>query len=103
MASIFVKSYHITDCGALTLDNGDVSAPSGTTFGQTTFLYCNHGYVLQGEPYIICEHGPNWSYNSTCLRGEGVLIKQRLVHCSPVLKKDKFKKTFRSKTCSFLR
>ncbi|XP_053398440.1 sushi, von Willebrand factor type A, EGF and pentraxin domain-containing protein 1-like [Mercenaria mercenaria] len=61
----------IQDCGDPTPVNGSASFPDGTTYGETAFISCDEGYVLQGEEHITCEDGPTWSVNSTCLRDCG--------------------------------
>ncbi|XP_053398308.1 CUB and sushi domain-containing protein 3-like [Mercenaria mercenaria] len=65
----------IKDCGDPTPDNGSAYTPGGTTYGETAFISCDEGYILQGEEHITCEDGETWSVNSTCLRGIVTLLK----------------------------
>jgi hypothetical protein len=43
-----------SDCGNLTVVNGQFTALSGTTFGQTANQSCDTGYVISGQDLVIC-------------------------------------------------
>ena len=59
----------VVDCGTLTNPaNGQVSHPTGTTFGQTATYSCNTGYNLVGESTRTCQAIGVWSGSiPTCL------------------------------------
>ncbi|XP_053398439.1 sushi, von Willebrand factor type A, EGF and pentraxin domain-containing protein 1-like [Mercenaria mercenaria] len=59
------------DCGDLSIANGTAKLPTGTTFGETAFIICDNGYILQGEKYISCNSSGVWSSEPTCLRDCG--------------------------------
>ena len=46
--------HHFSDCGNLTVLNGEFNAPSGTTLGQWATQSCDIGYKLAGDENIIC-------------------------------------------------
>ena len=51
-----------SDCGNLTISNGQFTASSGTTFGQTATQSCDIGYTISGEETVTCaESGWNAS------------------------------------------
>ena len=60
----------VVDCGALTNPaNGQVSYPTGTTFGQTATYSCDTGYNLVGDSIRMCQPTGVWSGSEpTCLR-----------------------------------
>jgi len=60
----------VIDCGNLTnQDNGRVSHPTGTTFGQTAIYTCNPGYKLVGDSTRECQTTGVWSGSKpTCKR-----------------------------------
>ena len=60
----------VVDCGALTNPaNGQVTHPTGTTFGQTATYSCNTGYNLVGDSARTCQATGMWSGSvPTCLR-----------------------------------
>ena len=52
------------DCTCGTLSdpvNGQVSHPSGTTFGQTATYTCDEGYILMGDITRMCQATRMWS------------------------------------------
>ena len=52
----------VVDCGALTNPaNGQVSHPTGTTFGRTANYNCNTGYNLVGDSTRSCQPTGVWS------------------------------------------
>jgi hypothetical protein len=50
-----------SDCGNLTVENGNFNAPSGTTYGETATQSCNIGYTISGEETVTCLESGNWS------------------------------------------
>ena len=63
--------FFMTDCGDFTLENGTVTVPTGTTYGEIAFLSCESDFVIVGESYVVCQADGNWSSTSTnCLRGK---------------------------------
>ena len=61
--------FSIGECRSLTNPtNGQVSHPSGTTFGQTATYSCNTGYNLVGDNTRVCQATGVWSGSEpTCL------------------------------------
>ena len=52
----------VVDCGVLTNPaNGQVSHPTGTTFGKTAMYSCNTGYNLMGDNTRTCQATGKWS------------------------------------------
>ena len=52
----------VVDCGNLTNPaNGQVSHPTGKTFGQTAVYSCNPGYNLDGDSTRTCQATGVWS------------------------------------------
>ena len=61
--------YTAVDCGSLTVPNGQVSAPSGTTFMNTVTYTCDDGYNLNGASDRTCQASGNWDLEEpTCDR-----------------------------------
>jgi CUB/sushi domain-containing protein len=51
-----------TDCGELTEpENGLLSLPRGTTYGQTAVFTCKTGYILSGSTQLQCLQDGFWS------------------------------------------
>ena len=65
----FTDSKLFSDCGNPAPDNGQSDTPEGTTYGSVAGVSCNDGYVLSGDAILTCKSGPQWSDNSTCIRG----------------------------------
>lgn len=57
-------------CDDPTPDDGNASLPSGLTFGASVYIYCDNGFVLVGEPYIVCLNGSMWSSEPLCILGK---------------------------------
>lgn len=51
---------HISDCGTLTVVNGQFTAASGTTLGETATQSCNTGYTFSGDATVTCTDS-GWS------------------------------------------
>ncbi|XP_060580368.1 sushi, von Willebrand factor type A, EGF and pentraxin domain-containing protein 1-like [Ruditapes philippinarum] len=52
----------IRDCGELTEpENGLLSLPQGTTYGQTAVFTCKTGYILSGSTQLQCLQDGFWS------------------------------------------
>lgn len=61
--------------------NGMASSPNGRTFGELTFISCLPGYELNGEQYLTCLDGPQWSDNASCIRGIQYILIQECEIC----------------------
>ena len=69
------------DCGHLTINNGQVSAPSGTTFMMTATYTCDDGYTPTGSNNSTCGSDGGWSPNATtCNRKYFEKSKPKLCH-----------------------
>jgi CUB/sushi domain-containing protein len=53
------------NCGGLTLSNGVVNTPDGTTLGQTATFTCNSGYNRSGPASRTCQADGSWSGSAT--------------------------------------
>ncbi len=53
-------AFTAVDCGSLTVPNGQVSAPSGTTFMSTASYTCDDGYTVNGATIRTCQASGNW-------------------------------------------
>ncbi|XP_053398307.1 CUB and sushi domain-containing protein 1-like [Mercenaria mercenaria] len=53
------------DCGTITLTDGSVNTPGGTTYNQEATLSCNTGYTLNGPSVVECLVS-GWNDSSTC-------------------------------------
>ena len=49
------------DCGPLSITNGQVVTPSGTTFMSTATYSCDNGYELNGTSTITCSSNGMWT------------------------------------------
>ena len=60
----------VADCGPLTIANGNVDTPSGTTtFNNTATYSCDPGYDLNGEMTRTCNASEVWTPDApTCDR-----------------------------------
>lgn len=60
---------YITDCGRLTRpQNGFVSTPNGTTYGQVASFTCQTGYRVNGGDSLQCTQSGTWNGTvPTCL------------------------------------
>ena len=64
--TIIFSLYHL-DCGNLTVVNGQFTARSGTTFGQTATQVCGTGYIIGGEEIVTCTESGIWNASAaTC-------------------------------------
>ena len=74
MPQLYFFSLTAVDCGTLANpSNGQVSHPSGTTFGRTATYICDPGYMLNEDSSRpnprICQANGFWSGASlSCLR-----------------------------------
>lgn len=63
-------STSISDCGTRTISNGQFSASSGTTLGETATQSCNDGYTLEGDETVTCTaSGWNGSVATCTIKG----------------------------------
>ncbi len=58
------------DCGPLTINNGQVSTTSGTTFMRTATYTCNTGYTQDGPFIRTCQANGVWSGAAPTCNGE---------------------------------
>ena len=59
------------DCESLNdPENGQVSTPSGTTFGSSAIYTCNMGYMLSHQQVVMCGSDGMWSPASPSCNGE---------------------------------
>jgi hypothetical protein len=65
-----LKELSFPDCGSVSLDNGTVLAPEGTTYGSMAYVTCNDDYVLDGDVLLRCQEGQTWSDYPVCVRGK---------------------------------
>ena len=66
-----------SDCGNLTVSNGQFTAISGTTFGQTATQSCDTGYTMSGVETVVCtESGWNASTAVCTIVGACILLFQ---------------------------
>ena len=49
------------DCGVLTITNGQVMTPSGTTFTNNATYSCDPGYNLNGAGTRTCDADGMWT------------------------------------------
>lgn len=56
----------LADCGTLTIANGQFTATSGTTFGQTAALTCSTGYTFAGDATLTCTDSGVWNGSANC-------------------------------------
>jgi hypothetical protein len=61
----------LSDCGLLSVPNGEVNASSGTTVGSSAFVTCNEGYTLDGSPIVVCTL-EGWNSSVSCQK-QGIL------------------------------
>ena len=74
----------VVDCGTLTDPvSGQVSHPTGTTFGQTAIYRCDTGYILLGDSSATrtCQANGVWSGNAPTCQGTSMWIVE--VNISP--------------------
>ena len=63
------------DCGTLTINNGQVSTTSGTTFGSTATYTCNTGYNrVGGSMTRTCQADRIWSGAAPTCDGEIIKV-----------------------------
>lgn len=62
--------YRPSECEDPSPVNGYASLPRGKTYGEVAYISCNVDYALVGEKYITCVEGPEWNFNTTCVRGK---------------------------------
>lgn len=55
----------MSDCGTMTIENGNFFSTSGTEEGESAFLSCNTGYILVGDHVINCTSS-GWDGNGVC-------------------------------------
>ncbi len=66
---LFPVYFTAVDCGPLTINNGQVSTTSGTTFMMTATYTCNTGYTLIGANTRTCGGDGQWTpVAPMCLR-----------------------------------
>lgn len=65
----------LTDCGDLSRpENGMLTLPGGTTYGQTAVFSCQTGYLATGPSELICESDGSWSRSPPVCQLAGKLI-----------------------------
>jgi hypothetical protein len=69
--------FAFADCGALTISNGQFTAASGTTLGQTATQSCNTGYNFTGEETVTCTDSGWNATAATCTIVGMYMIKWR--------------------------
>ena len=72
--------YTVVDCGSLTVTNGMVDTPSGTTFMNIATYTCDDGYGLMGDMTRTCQSDGTWSLASPTCRGESVGFFIVIIH-----------------------
>ena len=73
----------VVECDTLTDPvSGQVSHPTGTTFGQTATYRCDTGYNLVGNNTRTCQATGVWSGSTPTCQGTSMWIVEANIQCS---------------------
>jgi hypothetical protein len=65
---------NVSDCGNLTVVDGNFDAPSGTTYGQEATQTCNIGYTFSGAETVKCAETGEWNASAAVCTIVGKLL-----------------------------